>query len=175
MASRIQIITEDYDKYECNVELSSPTELDEGTWKCNMEKYVWGLTRGATSHQLINFTLKEEAPKRDENLQASTTVTTALPPMTSPLEAKEDSQSTEATVNSNPKKILSDKPEGNQEVSNSKTAVIFAIITLTVFALLFTVCYFSTRKPNGCFGYTAAGVSTNTKVTSSDIPLEATH
>ena len=175
MARRIQINTEDYDKFECNVELSSPTELDEGIWKCNMEKYVLGHTRGDTSHKLINFTLKEEAPKSDENIHASTTVTTALPPFTSPLEAKEDSQSTEATVNSNPKKILSDKPEGNQEVSDSRTAVIFAMITLAVFALLFTVCYFSTRRPNGFFGCKAAGVTTKTKVTSSDIPLEATH
>ena len=175
MTNRIQLIKEDYDKYECNVELSSRTELDEGIWICKMESYVGGWVRGYTSKGNLTFTVMKKAPKSDENHQASTTVRSTLPPTTSPLEDKEDSpktannQSTEATSSSNAKRAEPTK------ISDSKTAVIFATITLAVFALLFTVCYFSTRRPNGCFGHKAAGVTTNTKVTSSDIPLEATH
>ena len=40
--------------HECDIELSGVRAEDEGTWRCEMESYVWGLVRGYTDHRLSN-------------------------------------------------------------------------------------------------------------------------
>ena len=50
----------DYKSHECKVQLTNVTSSDQGQWKCEVEKYVWGLVRGTVAHANLNLTILPE-------------------------------------------------------------------------------------------------------------------
>lgn len=47
----------DYGSYECGIFIKSAKMEDAGKWKCEMEEYYWGLTRGSVVSGFVDLTV----------------------------------------------------------------------------------------------------------------------
>ena len=44
-----------YNAHECKIELKNVSKMDQGTWKCEVESYVWGITIGVKASAAIEL------------------------------------------------------------------------------------------------------------------------
>ena len=44
-----------YESHECSIDLENTQLSDQGEWSCEMESYVWGLTRGSTHKKSLSL------------------------------------------------------------------------------------------------------------------------
>ena len=52
-----------YEGHECLIEVENVRPEDVGQWKCEMESYVWGISRGTVKKQAIEV---EVVPRNSE-------------------------------------------------------------------------------------------------------------
>ena len=53
----------DYHKYECTIQVEKITTEDEGTWKCEVESYVFGPFRGTVKTKTISMNVFQSQSK----------------------------------------------------------------------------------------------------------------
>merc|ERR1712135_278344 len=53
----------DYHKYECTIQVVNITTEDEGTWKCEVESYVFGPFRGTVKTKTISMNVFQSQSK----------------------------------------------------------------------------------------------------------------
>ena len=57
--------TGDYHKYECTIQVEKITTEDEGTWKCEVESYVFGPFRGTVKTRTISINVFQSQSKSE--------------------------------------------------------------------------------------------------------------
>ena len=57
--------TGDYHKYECTIQVEKITSEDDGTWKCEVESYVFGPFRGTVKTKTILINVFQSQSKSE--------------------------------------------------------------------------------------------------------------
>ena len=57
--------TGDYHKYECTIQVEKITTEDDGTWKCEVESYVFGPFRGTVKTKTISMNVFQSQSKSE--------------------------------------------------------------------------------------------------------------
>ena len=68
LSTRVRFVG-NYDSHECKIQLINAQMSDSGKWKCEMESYVWGLTRGYIKKDYLDLQIVPATEKSNDEQQ----------------------------------------------------------------------------------------------------------